>query len=58
MSVDDFFFGNKTESFNEWVKIEKIKAEKLELLKQAFLAGYEEGKNCRDKYNYHNLNQK
>ena len=58
MSVDDFFFGNKTESFNEWVKIEKIKAEKLELLKQAFLAGYEEGKNCRDKHNYHNLNQK
>lgn len=58
MSVDDFFFGNKIESFNEWIKIEKIKTEKLELLKQAFLAGYEEGKNCRDKYNYHNLNQK
>ena len=58
MSVDDFCFENKTESFNEWIKIEKIKSEKLELLKQAFIAGYEEGKSCRDKYNYYNLNQK
>jgi hypothetical protein len=58
MSVDDFCFENKIESFNEWVKIEKIKSEKLETLEQAFLAGYEEGKNCRDKYNYNNLNQK
>jgi hypothetical protein len=58
MSVDDFCFENKIESFNEWVKIEKIKEEKLELLEQAFLAGYVEGKSCRDKYNYYNLNQK
>jgi len=58
MSVDDFCFENKTESFNEWLKIEKIKAENLDLLEQAFIAGYEEGKNCRDKYNYCQLNQK
>ena len=58
MSVDDFCFENKTESFNEWLKIEKIKAENLDLLEQAFIAGYEEGKNCRDKHNYCQLNQK
>jgi len=57
MSIDDFCF-DKTESFNEWLKIEKTKAEDIELLKQAFLAGYEEGNNCRDKYNYYQLDQK
>jgi hypothetical protein len=58
MSIDDFCFDNKTESFNEWLKIEKIKSKEIEKLEKAFLAGYEKGKNCRDQYNYYKLNQK
>jgi hypothetical protein len=57
MSIDDFCFENKTESFDDWIKKENIK-ENIENLKQAFIAGYDEGKNCRDKYNYYKLNQK
>lgn len=58
MSVDDFCVESKTESFNEWLKKENIKTESPEALKQAFMSGYEEGKNRRDKYNFYILNQK
>jgi hypothetical protein len=56
MSVDDF--EDKTESFNEWVKKENVKADMIEMLRQAFIAGYDKGAHCRDKYNFFNLNQK
>jgi hypothetical protein len=58
MSVDDFCFDSKTESFDDWVKKENIKKEDIESLRLAFIAGYDEGKNCRDRYNYYKLNQK
>lgn len=58
MSIDDFCIDNTTESFNDWLKIEKIKAEKIDLLEKAFIAGYEKGKARLDRYNYYKLNQK